>query len=128
MANGWQKLRDKTPEIYTGKLSITELCKHLDVIFNGTKENPRIFKPPNIVHYTREDGVKMIRHEGPDVWGGAMTEAEWNKLLAGEFTKSFEPDKFIAGTDPYLIEHTREVTEITKIQKTGSLPLPNDNA
>ena len=95
-AKGWRQ-RART----SGKdLTLDDLYKYLTEIFHGTPDNPRKLGRQNIVGYIREDGTEMIRHEGPDVWGGAMPAAEWNKLMEDQAKTFLSPDKFVKSETP----------------------------
>lgn len=107
-AKGWRQLKKEIPK---SDLTLDDLYKYLTEVFHGTPDNPRRLGRQNIVGYTREDGTEMIRHEGPDVWGGAMPLADWNKLLEKPF---LSPDKFKSETPitstKVTLDHGIEVT------------------
>lgn len=64
-----------------GELKVDALYDILKELFNKPK---RTLLPPNIVGFIREDGIEMIRFEGPDLWGGAMPAIEWDEILRKE--------------------------------------------
>mgnify|MGYP000252237264 CR=1 FL=1 len=68
--------KEKNP----GPLTVEDLRTYLNELFSQPKPS-RSLLPPRILHYVREDGVEMIRFDGPDIWGGAMPLSEWNEML-----------------------------------------------
>ena len=104
-AKGWRQLKKEFPK---PDLTLDDLYKYLTELFHRTPDNPRRLGRQNIVGYTREDGTEMIRHEGPDVWGGAMPLAEWNKLIEDQMT--------------VFRESTASI--LLPLAKTGTLVLP----
>lgn len=111
-AKGWRQLSKEIPK---PDLTLDDLYKYLTELFHGTLDNPRRLGRQNIVGYTREDGTEMIRHEGPDVWGGAMPLAEWNKLMEDQAKPFLSLDKFVKSENPITstkvtLDHGIEVT------------------
>ena len=98
-AKGWRQLKKEIPE---PELTLDDLYKYLTELFHGTPDNPRRLGRQNIVGYTREDGTEMIRHEGPDVWGGAMPVSEYNKLMEDAVRSYFNSGStYFVKHDPY---------------------------
>ena len=118
-AKGWKKSDKPTP-------TLEELYDYLHNEIFKLPEGRRL-SYPNIVGYTKEDGTEMIRFEGPDVWGGAMPAAEWDKLIEDQAKTFLSPDKFVKSTPitstKVTLDHGIEVTityDGNEIQKETS--------
>lgn len=113
----WRQMKEKGFPTHDGNLTLEDLKKYLTEIFFGTKENPRELPHQNMVTYIREDGTEMIRHEGPNIWGGAMPLKEYEAMLDAQFghfiTKSsdfLKPSKEPITSTKVTLDHGIEVT------------------